>query len=99
MLREYRAILGTNELAWLRYYEPEIATDSRDWQRTLQNLEQLDIERLPVDLKAPSMLLQGSVLRRLKRLREARERCNSAIAFASSASAPDMTFGCVLSWE
>ena len=93
LLREYRAILGTNELAWLGYYEAEIATDSRDWQRALQNLEQLDIERLPVDLKAPSMLLQGFVLRRLKRLREARERCNSAIAFASSASAPDMTFG------
>jgi hypothetical protein len=64
LLREYEAILGTQERGWLRYYEAEVAIDSRDWSRAKQDLLAVLGERVPADLRSVALLALGSVLRR-----------------------------------
>jgi tetratricopeptide (TPR) repeat protein len=84
LLREYESILDRDQLAWIAYYQAEVAIDSRDWRRAREGLERLLSQEPPSDLRSKTLLRLASVLRLLRRFDEARKCCEQALELAES---------------
>jgi tetratricopeptide (TPR) repeat protein len=73
LFAEYRPVLKLPELAWLEFFEAQVAIDARNWREARVHLEGLLSQELPLDLRSVVILRLATVQRNLGDLEKARE--------------------------
>jgi tetratricopeptide (TPR) repeat protein len=94
LVREYESILQSRHLAWLTFYEAEIAGDARDWQRAKAGLSSLIAGETPPALRSMVLLRLASVQRQSGELADAETSCLEALKLLDGEPFPvDMASG------
>jgi tetratricopeptide (TPR) repeat protein len=96
LLREYDTSLSSTHSGWLTFYEAEIASDSRDWLRAQNLLNNLLAKDIAPNLRSMALLRLGSVLRQSGHFKDAEAACLQALKLIDGSLSVHMDGGASL---